>query len=204
MAHQALENFQQIADVLTEDVKQAEQLYQASPSEFSRRVLIKTLFTYLEGHLYAFKQTVLAFEYILNPFGNLIPRASGSYIVLFSDEEKAMLQEFTYDMGSGGKARQRDYFPKLEENVKFLVQVFHKVVRLESKILFDCEGWNCLLDAQRIRNLIAHPKGHADLTVSDDDIKVVQRGVAWYEETISEMLRRLEKDSIYAPQFKKK
>ena len=115
-----------------------------------------------------------------------------------------MLQEFTYDMGSGGTARKRDYSPRLEEDVKFLVRVFHKAVGLESTILFGCEGWNRLLDAQRIRNRITHPRGHIDLTVSDDDIKVAQQGVAWYEEVISEMLGRLEKDSIYAPQFKKK
>jgi hypothetical protein len=114
MTHPALENLQQIDVTLGTDVEEAQKLYVNSPGEFSKRVLVKTIFNYLEGHLYAFKQTVLAMEEILkHPMSGLHPRSVKSWVALFSDEEKAMLQEFTYEIGSGGKARKRDYFPRL-------------------------------------------------------------------------------------------
>lgn len=196
---EAFQNFNRITSVLLEDVQLARSQYQQTPTEYSRRVFVKTLFTYLEGHLYAFKQSVRAFEYALNPYGDIIPHAPNSWIVLFTEEEKAMLEEFTYDMGSGGKARKRLFCPQFEDNVKFLVRVFFSAIELESDIDFRSVGWNQLLEAQRIRNRITHPKTDECLQLSGSDVKTVETGIAWYEETIQHMLDRMEKDSIYAP-----
>jgi hypothetical protein len=88
-AIKALQNFLQIADVLEEDIRLARVQTQQAPSEYAQRVLVKTLFTFLEGHLYSFKQAVLAFEYILNPWKNLVPGAKESRMVLFTEEERA-------------------------------------------------------------------------------------------------------------------
>src|SRR5436190_1440643 len=98
MSHPAFEEFDRVVAALGADVHSADTLHVTAPSDFTARTLVKTCFTFLEGHLYAFKQTVLSLEYVLNPFGGLIPRARESRIVLFTEAEKAMLKEFTYDL----------------------------------------------------------------------------------------------------------
>ncbi|HZL78243.1 MAG TPA: hypothetical protein VFC17_05270 [Candidatus Limnocylindrales bacterium] len=201
--HPALENLQQIDNTLGTDVEKAQKLYVSSPSDFSKRVLVKTIFTYLEGHIYAFKQTVLAMEEILkHPMSGLIPRSVKSWVALFSDQEKAMLQEFTYEMGSGGKACKRNYSPRFEDNIKFLIKTFHAAIELESKIDFQSEGWDRMKKTRGIRNRLTHPKTPADLNISDEDIKTAGLAIGWYQATVSSMLDRLEKDSFFAPRFK--
>ena len=112
-----------------------------------------------------------------------------------------MLEEFTYDI-SGGKARKKTYYPIFEDNIKFLVRVFHKAIQLESEIDFNSFGWKQLVEAQRVRNRVTHPKTDECLKVSDEDINTVRVGLTWYEQTIERMLERLEKDSIYAARCK--
>ena len=199
----AFEEFQRVASLLLGDIDAAAELHRRAATEFSKRTLIKTSFTYLEGHLYAFKQAVLALEHVLVPI--LIPssRVTDSRIILFSDEERAMLEEFSYDLGSGGHARRKTYHPKLTDSIKFTANVFHRAIRLPSDIDFNSEGWNHLIETQRIRNRLTHPKASSCLHVSDEDIRAVDAGVQWYQTMIDHMLDRFETESIYSPRFKK-
>jgi len=195
MAHQAFEKFDQITTLLLADVEEGRKLYKTSPSDFARRAGIRALFTYLEGHLYAFKQATLALESVIVPIGPL-PGLRDARIVIFSEEEKAMLEE------SGGGKASRPTYPRFEDNVKFVIRAFHKAMRLESNLdLGCCKGWSQLIESQRIRNRITHPKSLADLSVSDADLDTVCDGISWYEDMIKGMLERFEKESIYAPRF---
>jgi hypothetical protein len=204
MAHKAFENFRQISEILLDDVETSLQLYEKTPNDFSRRTRVKALFTYLEGHLYAFKQATRALEYELAaPFSGLVLGGHGAHILIFSEEEKAMLEEFTYDLSSGGQARKRNHIPRFEDNIRFVIRAFHKAIRLESDVDFANKGWTRLMDAQGIRNRITHPKSVAGLIVSNDDLKIVEEGVRWYEDVIAHMLKRFETESIYAPRFLK-
>jgi len=203
MAHQAFEKFRQITTILLADVEASRLLYAISLNDFSRRSGVKTLFTYLEGHLYAFKQATLALECELLPCSPL-PGMRETRIVIFSDEEKAMLEEFTYEMSGSGKARRQTYYPRFEDNIRFIIRAFHKAIRLESKVDLDCQGWNQLIESQRIRNRITHPKSVNDLSVTDADLDTVNDGINWYEDAVSSMLERFEKESIYAPRFRTK
>jgi hypothetical protein len=194
-AIETYKNFLQITDVLEEDIRLARTQCQQTISEYSKRVLIKTIFTFFEGHLYAFKQAILAFEYILNPWKNLVPGAKESRMVLFTEEERAMLEEFTFAMDSGGKARKRDYYPKFEDNIKFTVQIFYKAIQQQGKVEFN-EGWEQLMKAQGIRNRVTHPKTAEALKISDKEMETVIAGHNWYRETNSRMLKSLRESPL--------
>lgn len=195
-AIKTLQNFLQIADVLEADIKLARGQCQQEPSEYSKRMLIKTVFTFCEGHLYAFKQAVLAFEYILNPWKNLVPGAKESRMVLFTDEERAMLEEFTFAMGSGGKACKQVYYPKFKDNIKFVVQIFYRAIQQKNEVDFNSAGWTRLMEAQKIRDRITHPKTAEALKICDDEMKTVIAGHDWYVETINRMLKSLRESAL--------
>src|SRR5208282_2141278 len=176
-AKETLNNFLQIADVLEKDVQLARAQCGQAPSEYSKRVLIKTIFSFFEGHLYAFKQVVLAFEYILNPLKNLVLGAKASRMVLFSEEERAMLEGFT------GKERKNHL--KFKDNIKFAVQIFYRAIQQQNEVDFKSVGWNQLMAAQKIRDRITHPKTAEALKISDEEMQIVIAGHNWYRGTIS-------------------
>lgn len=200
--HPAFKEFRQVAGVLLEDINAATALHRNAATEFSKRTLIKTSFTYLEGHLYAFKQAVLALEHVLVPMSIPSSRVVNSRVILFTDQERAMLEEFTYDLSSGGHARRKTYYPKLTDSIKFTTNVFHRAIQLPSDIAFNSEGWNHLINTQQIRNRLTHPKTRSCLQVSEEDIRTVGAGVQWYETIIDHMLDRFQTESIYAVRFK--
>jgi len=116
------ENLEMMRSLLYEDIDLAAELHRNSNSEATRRILVRSYFTLFEGEIYALKQAILSFEYLLSPLPQT--HSSNSYIRLFTEEEKAMLEEFSYDMSSGGKARKVNYYPRIPENVKFTFNMF--------------------------------------------------------------------------------
>lgn len=203
MTHPAFIQFKKLEDTLIEDAEEAQRRYSQDPSDFNARMLVKTLFTYVEGHLYAFKQVTLALEEVLAPpFPPADPtRRRSKYVVLFSDEERAMLEEFTYRLDSSGRAVKSDYYPRFPDSFKFTVAAFYKAIKMPNDIDFNCPGWNDLIFGQDIRNRFTHPKSVESLGVTGNDLARMESGVQWYENVINHLLHKLEKESIYAHRF---
>ncbi|MGA2801715.1 MAG: hypothetical protein ABSE97_05015 [Verrucomicrobiota bacterium] len=187
-AIKTLQNFLQIADVLEEDIQLARTQCRQAPSEYSKRVLIKTIFTFFEGHLYAFKQVVLAFEYILHPLKNLVPGAKESRMVLFTKEERAMLKGFT--------GKEYKHHLKFKDDIKSAVQIFYRAIQQQNEVDFNSTGWTQLMDAQKIRDRITHPKTAEALKISDEEMEIMIAGHDWYRETNSRMLKSLRESPL--------
>jgi hypothetical protein len=198
MGHPAIAEYKRISEMLADDVQEVIRMFRASPTECMRRTYAKTAFTFLEGDLYAFKQLILALEKILTLW---IPPRGASHIVLFTEEQRAMLKEFTYEITNDGEARQTTYRARFTDSFKFVVNVLHQVMRLDSKVNYSDPGWNALINARKIRNRLTHPKSLESLAVTDNDIETIQTAVGWYEATINNMLDRLYNESFYAPRF---
>ena len=192
-AIKTLKNFLQIADILEDDVQLARAQNQQAPSEYSKRVLIKTIFAFFEGHLYAFKQVVLAFEYILNPLKNLVPSANESRMVLYTEEERTNLEGFTF-VSSDEKAHKQ--YLKFKANIKSTVRIFYKAIQQQNEIDFNSEGWTQLMDAKEIRDRVTHPKTAEALKISDEQVNTVIAGHNWYVKTINHMLESLRKSNL--------
>ena len=192
-AIKTLKNFLQIADILEDDIRLARAQNQQAPSEYSKRVLIKTIFTFFEGHLYAFKQVVLAFEYILNPGKNLVPGAKESRMVLFTEEERVYLEGFVF-VGSNEKARKQ--YLKFKDDIKSTAQIFYKAIQQQNEVDFKSEGWTQLMETQKIRDRVTHPKTAEALKISEEEMKTVNAGYNWYVKTINRMLESLGKSNL--------
>jgi hypothetical protein len=107
-----------------------------------------------------------------------------------------MLEEFTFVMGGGGKARKQVYYPRFEDNIKFVVQVFYRAIQQQSEVEFNSEGWKQLMEAQSIRNRVTHPKTTESLKISEDEMETVISGHNWYVETINRMLKSLRESPL--------
>lgn len=190
-------NLEMMRSLLYQDIDLAADLHRKLNTEATRRILVRAYFTLFEGEIYALKQTILSFEYVLSH----IPQThnSNSYIRLFTEEEKAMLEEFSYDMSSGGKARKIDYYPRMPENVKFTFNMFCQSLHIESDIDYNCLGWNKLSEAQKIRNRITHPKSPEDLQVSKQNLNDVEVGLQWFQNTFETLLDRYQAKSQMKP-----
>src|SRR5580700_4680078 len=105
----AIDEFNRINKILTDDLHEIVRLRGQPPTDCMRRLYIRTLFTYFEGNLYALKQCVLALEQILVPW--TFPRGT-TQIVLLTDAQRAMLGEFTYRITSAGEAQRSTYHPR--------------------------------------------------------------------------------------------
>ncbi len=162
------EEFNLIGKALTDDLHEIVRIRGTPPSACMRRLYMRTLFTSFEGRLYALKQFILSLEQSLLPWK--LPRGTG-HVVLFTDEQRAMLKEFTYKLTSGGEAQIATYYPKFSDSFKFTMNVLHKVMRLKSNVDYGGQGWHAVIESQKIRNRLTHPKSSADLVVTDDELK---------------------------------
>lgn len=188
-AIKTLQNFLQIADVLEEDYRLARAQCKQAPGEYSKRVLIKAIFAFFEGHLYAFKQVVLTFENLKN----LIPNAKESQIAPFTEEERANLEGFTLRTSSDGEVRKHRL--AFKEDMKSVMQIFYRAIQQRNEADFS-EGWTQLMDAQKIRDRITHPKIAEALKISDKEMETAIAGHDWYRETNSRMLKSLRESPL--------
>src|ERR1035441_2252255 len=125
------EEFNLIGKALTDDLHEIVRIRGTPPSVCMRRLYMRTLFTSFEGRLYALKQFILSLEQSLA--FRQFPRGVGQ-IILFTDEQRAMLKEFTYKLTSGGEAEIATYHPKFPDSFKFAMNLLHEVMRLKSSL----------------------------------------------------------------------
>lgn len=176
-----LSEYSETTKILLCDITEALRLYNKNPlDQFSRRAYVKAVFSYIEGHLYQFKQFMISLETIMNPYK--LP-GGNSRIGLFTTAEVHVLKERTYIAKSNGTAEERFSMLNLQDNIQFTYHLLEKT--LEINFQLDCRGagWQALREAQNIRNRITHPKKSSELIVSDQDIAVVGNAAHWYEQT---------------------
>ncbi len=201
MAQQpAIEEFNRIILVLEDDIKESQKLWNNEPeSQFARRTYIKAIFTDIEGHLFAFKQVTLSLERAL--VGYKLPTARDTYINLFTEAERMILREKKFEL-RGDEAKERDYFLKFEENIRFVFKVFQRAMHVNAAIPFNEDGWRRLIATQDIRNRITHPKSAAEFEISDQDINTALVGVQWYEKAVEVLMDKAATESRFASRFR--
>lgn len=176
-----LSEYSETTKVLLGDINEALLRYDKNPQDqFSRRAYVKAVFSYIEGHLYQFKQFMISLETIMSPCK--IP-VGNFRIALFTTAEVHILKERSYIAKSNGTAEERFSAISLQDNIQFTYHLLEKTLEINFRL--DCSGigWQALQKAQNIRNRITHPKKSADLIVSDQDIVVVGNAAHWYEQT---------------------
>jgi hypothetical protein len=125
---------------------------------------IRTMFSTLEGILYAFRLEVIE---------------SNEFEQLFDLPSQAKLLEKKFDANkqcitSDGK------FLSFKQAVKTSSRSLAKVRgKNPDDFPFNCSGWDNVLDANKIRDRITHPKKVDDLIIGNDGLGIIVKAKVW-------------------------
>jgi hypothetical protein len=180
----ALDLFTRLRSTLRADVEQAFRDAVAAAkegkeedSQRARRTAARALFAYIEGVVYAMKQTALVVDQML-----------GSKT--FTTAEIAVLQEKEYRLNQNGKAAERRLRVGAESNLRFAFEMFGRPYRPGYVLPTQSEGWAACQRAIQIRHRLTHPKNANDLVGSEAEYngELVETW-RWFNVTFDEALR---------------
>ena len=169
---EAVNELKLIYGTLLADIVQAEELYRISDTQFSRRVLIRAFFAFIEGLAYNLRQVTLA---------------SCEKLPNMSDEERVRLREKTYELDKDGNLRLRTKYLRTGPGFLFSLQMYPKTHGGEYSPKLDNGGWVAFDSALKLRDSITHPKSAATLEISDEAFKVFCKASDWAQTLLLEM-----------------
>jgi hypothetical protein len=151
-----------------EDIDDEEQLH--------RRTLVRTMFAWIEGSVFALKREVLEHHEL----GRLSLSAA----------ECAILREESYTLRDSGAIDVSPSYARLLPNIKFTFPVYArawgKSFEFDPPLSAELR-WQKLHRAHQIRNRLMHPKSIEQLVVSDSDLEDVLSGASWFEEQLDRL-----------------
>ena len=169
----------QIIDPLLEllkDSKAAEEALDAAPTQFTKRAYIRSVFAYIEGSVWLFKQAATFAD-------------KNSKSPELSAGEHALLSDESYELNGAGKAESRPKFLRLPDNLLFTIRVCNQLFKSDIEVEKGSKEWQRFCTQQQVRNRITHPKSLLDYTVSDAEIEECKQMVGWYN-TVSHKMAK--------------
>lgn len=155
---------------------------------FWKRIIVKTMFSNIEGVLFAMKRLIL--EDIEGKHGFTI---TSDVLEEFHTKSKLSindiikLQEYKLVGPDEINLEEIPVFIPILENIRFTLSKYALVRTNNHKTNFDCKGWDCFKISVEIRNRITHPKDSEDLNISNKEFKVIQDAQAWFWEILKEL-----------------
>jgi hypothetical protein len=158
---------------LLEDVSECLELTKKSRSQFDIRNLVRSSFAAIEGLTWALKVAALR--------GHTMGR------VHFDEGELAVLSEKIFGLKDNGKVK--DGFARfpLTGNLRFAFEAFARANGVQMTLDCTGDGWEDFLTAKAIRNRLMHPKNTADLTLSKEDVNILDRALSWWANELSKL-----------------
>jgi hypothetical protein len=156
--------------VLSHDVSDCVDLIALPNSQTHRRSLVRAFFAYVEGVVFGLKQQAL--DAALEDPG------------LFTPAEIAALREEQFIVDHHGRVSTDKKFIKPLPNIRFALESYVRDVEPSFRLDVSDARWDDLGRSLRVRDRITHPKAHADLTVSDDEVESLRRAWEWFKESL--------------------
>lgn len=142
---------------------------------FRKRTFIKTIFSNIEGILYAAKQTILEDKDKIE-----------------SDKDIINLQEKRYEGSSKDRLKEIIVYPNFLDNIKLVFKYYRSLHSPK----YDLNNFYTQLDKYKIvkdiRNKVTHPKYTTDLIVTDEELGKCKEFDSWF---FSEFRKLLENES---------
>lgn len=142
-------------------------------AQFWRRMYVRTFFAEVEAIAYQLKQMAL------HIWGRNKVELAGAGIEL-TDADIAQLNEDEYMPAHEGEPAVRTKRLDFKENLKFAFSWFTMINRAQFTLQVQSPGWNSFLRALQIRDRLTHPKSVADLTITDAELAIIEKGVQWF------------------------
>jgi len=141
-------------------------------SNVERRLLIRSVFAFIETVSFRVKTNALLFE-----TNALTPG------------EISLIKEEDYELADSGEVRIRNARLKLLNNFRFAFAVAAKAADVNFRLDVGGVGWQALRESIPVRDRLTHPKRLSDLIVTENEVRQAMTAFDW-------ALRQMEKLSI--------
>jgi hypothetical protein len=171
---EAIHDLDRTYDALIDDVKHTVNAVRASRIGAHRRHYVRSVFAFVEGFVFQMKQVAVA--------------AHKDGFVQFTSGDLALLVEVSYDLDDRGEVRRRPANLPFANNARFGLTAFGRALAPGYSISFSDSGWETLRRAAKVRNRITHPKSVDDLTIADEELRMVGEAHRWFAGTARSIL----------------
>ena len=130
--------------------------------QFRRRNFVKTVFSSIEGILFAMKRILL------------------NHSERLTDEEIIKLQEYRVVGSNENRLKKKSIYLKSEENIKFVIKTYEKCITRKIVTNLNSDDWERYTKSISIRNRITHPKISGDLFISTEEVNMVKQAHDWF------------------------
>jgi hypothetical protein len=151
--------------VAGEDVRLFAEFTSKDASPQQRRHFVRAFVTTVEALAWTFKRLVLTRV------------EARQYDV--TEAELAWLRERTFEMGEKGPREKTMYVPS-RANVRFAVKHLAKAYGIALDLPTGDHEWESFRSTLARRNRLTHPKGIADLQISDDEAAEIAEAYRWF------------------------
>jgi hypothetical protein len=173
-------------DLLTADLALCENKLDGGDHQFWRRSYVRIYFTMIEGLCALMREKCLPLACTQDSKGGI------------SVSDIHFLSDVGFRIKDNGTLEPEEHRCPFINRVAFSIRTFAKYANVTIDMCGD-SGWKGFRDATKIRNRLTHPKSAEDLTISDEDMKVVQSGVNWFYTNVVEVMHRTDKLKSDAP-----
>jgi hypothetical protein len=175
-ADSTLEKFREtFTGLLAFDIILALQRMTAKDDQATRRDYVRTVFAAIEGWILEYRQRV---------------QEDVGIIRNLSSAEEAVFAEKTFTLTEEGKLREQTRFFPVTSVFRFATRLVEQAWG-EPIVDFSSKGWQQFIAATAIRNRVTHPKCTNDLSISTDEIAIVQAAYEWLLTAIFDVESRL-------------
>jgi hypothetical protein len=142
---------------------------QLSPVE--RRLLVKSVFSFIEAVVFKVKMVALMAE-----------KADS-----LSAGEVALAKEEDYELDDSGTVKTRPARLRFRSNFRFAFALAAKACEIDWQLDVAGTGWQALGDALPVRDRLMHPKKTADLVVTDNEVRNSMKAYEWVFDQLGHM-----------------
>lgn len=160
---------------LYDDVQQNRKVLETDNSQLARRNYLRSLFAFYEQILSNLRETtikLLVDEFELNglwKFHEIYPLM----------DEVARLSE------TGQLRLDVNRLPFLPL-VAYTIKTYSKKIGINKEVLSD-NRWKAFCDSVKIRHRITHPKFDCEIEITVDELKTIDEGWAWWNDTLKQI-----------------
>lgn len=159
----AVNDLKVIYGILVSDLNQTKELCASSDSQFSRRMMVRAFFAFIEGLAFHLRQVTLA---------------SCRTMPNFTPGEIFLLSEKKYQIDDKGNVREGDNYLRTAPGYLFSLRMYSKLHGAEYKPELG-RGWDSFRRALAIRDSITHPKSADKLEISAETLAEFIAGAEW-------------------------
>ena len=155
-------------NIIAKDADDCEAAMKLNDTQFSRRMWIRAYFSWVEAYCYLLRRYVLQLKF-------------SKRVIKPSDiAEFAALNELKYSVTQKGESIAEPANTRTVDYIGFSLMACARLDNLGLSIDPGGKDRKCLVDAVRIRDRITHPKGVADVNITDADMKTVYDFKNWF------------------------